>query len=157
MTTTLKLKNSNKVCLIDIKHLIRLNRFVWRIHKNGCVYSTTPTNKYISLPNIIFMTKNIMYDHIDRNALNNLEVNLRPVSHSQNMANTSKRNGYSSKYKGVSFYKASNKWRSSIFVGGKKIHIGHFDTEEKAAIAYDRLADRYFGEFAWLNFQEIAI
>jgi hypothetical protein len=35
---------------------------------------------------------------------------------------------------------------------GKHIFIGEYETQEKAARAYDREASKYFGEFARLNF-----
>ena len=37
-------------------------------------------------------------------------------------------------------------------VRGQRIHIGYFDNEIEAAIAYDRFARNYFGEFAKCNF-----
>ena len=43
---------------------------------------------------------------------------------------------YTSKYKGVSFKKASNKWRAYITVNGKQKHIGLFKTELEAHHAY---------------------
>lgn len=36
---------------------------------------------------------------------------------------------------------------------GKRIHIGDFDNQMEAAMAYDEAAE-LFGEFAWLNFPE---
>jgi DNA-directed RNA polymerase subunit RPC12/RpoP len=41
-------------------------------------------------------------------------------------------------YRGVSFYKKSNKFSSSIKVMGKRIYIGCFKTAEEAGYAYDK-------------------
>ena len=43
---------------------------------------------------------------------------------------------FSSEYKGVSFHKASNKWRTQITINGKQKHIGFFKTELEAHQAY---------------------
>ena len=41
-------------------------------------------------------------------------------------------------YKGVSFHKASSKWRASISLNSKKKHLGFFTTKEEAALAYNK-------------------
>lgn len=43
---------------------------------------------------------------------------------------------WTSKYKGVSFKKASNKWRTRITINGKQKHLGYFKTEIEARQAY---------------------
>lgn len=57
----------------------------------------------------------------------------------------------SSIYKGVYFAKQQKSWRARIEVSGKNISLGAFGTEEEAALAYNEAAQRYFGDFAWLN------
>jgi len=42
-----------------------------------------------------------------------------------------------SKYRGVSFHKASNKWRAYIKINDKHISLGYHKTKEKAALAYN--------------------
>ena len=59
-----------------------------------------------------------------------------------------------SKYKGISWHKLSNKWQAYIRINRKKIHLGVFDNEITAAKAYDKQAKRLFGEFAYLNFED---
>lgn len=92
-------------------------------------------------------------DHIDGDGLNNRRVNLRIVTHRQNIWNRKKNvNPTSSKFKGVSLYKKSGRWVAYIAAHGKRRHIGYFDDEEAAARAYDAEARRLHGEFACLNF-----
>lgn len=43
---------------------------------------------------------------------------------------------FSSKYKGVCFYKKTNKWRATITANGKQKHLGYFRTESEAHEAY---------------------
>ena len=92
-------------------------------------------------------------DHIDRNTVDDRRENLRLATSSQNQANRGKPKGTcSSKYKGVCWHKPTKKWRARIKVDGKLIHLGLFIEEFEAALAYDRAAKEYFGDFAKLNF-----
>ena len=88
-------------------------------------------------------------------SLNNLEVNLREVTHQQNMMNRRKPNiNAASQYKGVTWHKKSSKWQAQIRKNGKHIHLGLFLTDKDAAQAADTAAKLYFGEYANLNFPE---
>lgn len=57
----------------------------------------------------------------------------------------------SSDYRGVSFSSADQKWKAGIEVNGKAINLGHFDTEDEAAYAYNEAARKHFGEIAYQN------
>lgn len=69
-------------------------------------------------------------DHIDGNGLDNRRSNLRVCSHHQNIFNTIPRIG-TSKYKGVTRYKPTQKWRAKIYFYGKVIQLGYFNSEKK--------------------------
>ena len=73
-----------------------------------------------------------MIDHINRNKLDNCVDNLRWATRSQNNANRGKKQNTSSNFKGVSFYKASNKWKSQITINKKPKYLGYFSTELEA-------------------------
>lgn len=90
-------------------------------------------------------------DHIDRDPSNNRIENLRPCTQSQNLSNSTKRSGGSSRWKGVYWHKCSNKWMARIQVNGKTKYLGIFATEADAAQAYNLAAHETFGEFANLN------
>ena len=51
-----------------------------------------------------------------------------------------------SKYTGVSFNKAANKWRARILIEGTERSIGYYENEEEAAIDYARAVFKYKGE-----------
>lgn len=70
---------------------------------------------------------------------------------------SSHKRGGSSKYYGVFWSKSQpgkgrSKWRARIYVAGGSIHLGHFDDELEAAKAWDRAADKYYGDEGLRNF-----
>lgn len=90
-------------------------------------------------------------DHINRVRTDNRIENLRPATNQQNQYNKSSFRDSSSKYKGVSWKKQRNKWTVQISIAGKKTHLGYFDCEGDAAMAYNEAALEHFGIFAGLN------
>ena len=67
-------------------------------------------------------------------------------------SNKSKQTGkYTSRYKGVCFHRSNNKWKAYIAYQGKRYHLGYFETENDAAIAYNNAAIIYHKLFASLN------
>ena len=96
-------------------------------------------------------------DHIDGDGLNNQRGNLRLASHRENLQGfQTKRKGCSSRYRGVCRSKESGKWKATIRVSGKNIHLGYHEDESAAAGAYDLAAQQKFGAFAARNFPEAA-
>jgi AP2 domain len=59
-----------------------------------------------------------------------------------------------SRYKGVSWSKTVNKWRSRIMIDGHENYLGVFSCEEDAAKAYDIAARNAWGSDCYLNFPE---
>lgn len=109
---------------------------------------------------VVYMHQDILgiklVDHRDRDKLNNQRCNLRPTTKSLNGANVPKRRAWhrkqcTSRFKGVTWYKAGNKWAAQCHVNGKHQHLGYFFDEVEAARAYDAAAIQFFGEFALLN------
>lgn len=90
-------------------------------------------------------------DHINRNPGDDRFANLREASGSKNTANRILKLGRGG-YRGI--YAHQGKWRARIMVNYKKIDLGMYEKPEDAALAYDRAAVKFFGEFAIVNFQE---
>jgi hypothetical protein len=76
--------------------------------------------------------EDLVIDHIDRDPANNRISNLRLTTQQENNLNRD----WIENVKGYYFFKLTGKWRASIKVDGKRIHLGLFDTEEEARQAY---------------------
>ena len=143
--------------LIDEKNYSRVinHPYKWGISKNKhtfyCVARGIET-KSISLHRFIMNTpKGVICDHEDHNGLNCQEYNLRNCTHTQNNHNKNSQINSTSKYIGVYWHKGDKKWRAVIVNDGKKIELGRFEDENKAAIARNEAAIKYHGKFAKLN------
>ena len=89
-------------------------------------------------------------DHINGNGLDYRKCNLRVCTHQQNLQNQRIQKGVS-KFKGVCWHKASQKWMAKIKHNYKTIYLGVFNNEIDAAKSYNKKAKELFGEFARLN------
>ncbi len=98
--------------------------------------------------------KGMVCDHKNHNGLDNRKSNLRLCTNAQNLYNKMPKKGCASKYKGVSLGNDAKTWRARIGFKGRRINLGYFADEIKAALAYDDKAAELFGEFAYLNFPE---
>lgn len=102
---------------------------------------------------IVGATDNAMVDHEDSDGLNCRRKNVRVATSAQNQGNRPRHDPRNrSGFKGVSWMIAARKWRASIGVRRKTIHLGLFPSAEEAARAYDDAARLHFREFACLNF-----
>lgn len=99
------------------------------------------------------MGNNKSYNHKNKNTLDNRKCNLRVCTRAQTNRNRSLGKNNTTGYKGVVKIKTKggNRYRVKIGVDYKEISIGVFDTKEQAAIAYNKAAKKYHGEFAVLN------
>lgn len=93
-------------------------------------------------------------DHINNLRDDNRLVNLREATGAENNKNLKAREGGTSKYKGVSWFKRDCKWLARIGVNKENIFLGYYDNEQEAALAYNKAALEYFGEYAKINIIE---
>ena len=163
MSKKIHLINSDKYAVVDDEDYEIASRFRWHLKKKGgrcyarCkMYMGRLNGKSIGcsiyLHRLIMRPSSCMQiDHKDHNGLNCKRVNMRSCTNGQNKQNCHSAKGSSSKYKGVCWDKRSEKWYTRIKIKGKEIKLGTFNNELEAALAYDRAATKYFGEFACLN------
>ena len=90
-------------------------------------------------------------DHVDGSRTNNNWENLRYATHSENSRNRNKRSDCSNIYKGVSYYKPTGKWKTTIKISGKDKYLGYFTSEREAAETYNAAALEHFKEYAKVN------
>jgi hypothetical protein len=74
-------------------------------------------------------------DHINGNRNDNRWANLRGVERSINMKNCARRSDNTSGFTGVTWDGYRKKWRSTIFVDGRKHQLGRHDDFETACAA----------------------
>lgn len=159
---TIKANNCELQILVDDEDFERLSTFNWiveqgrhqtvrrRLKPNEVGYKTYGSVR-VTITNSIFNTSGVMYDHKDGNPLNNQKLNLRPATEHQNRCNSGLRSDNSTGYKGVVFDKLTSKFRATIRVKGKRIHLGSYTTVGEAAMAYNDGARKYHKDFAYLN------
>jgi len=86
-------------------------------------------------------------DHINGDVTDNTIANLRICTTKQNGKNIKRKSNNNSGQAGVSQVK-NGKWRSRIYVNGKEIRIGTYDTFEQAKRARLAAEKKYYKDFA---------
>jgi len=146
--------NRGRTTQVDDADFYAANQFTWFVTKIGNVFYAVrnlPGGGTQMLHCFLF-PEWALVDHKDGDGLNNQRVNLRPGDKSKNGANSRKRLGTSSRFKGVTWDKRCNCWHASITVYYNRLFLGRYESEEDAAHVYDYAAQSYFGEFARTNF-----
>jgi hypothetical protein len=150
------------VTLVDEQDYEWLSQYSW--HAAGTmpwIYAETERpdgNRVLMhrlLLDIVDKPSRVYGDHINGDGLDNRRRNLRVTDNKGNQGN--RRGGVVgsvSKYRGVVYGKKSGKWLARLRVNRQLQHIGSFDNEEDAALAYDVVARLHFGEFWSLNLPE---
>jgi hypothetical protein len=150
--------NQGKYAIVDDEDFEWLNQWKWTYNPHGGGYASRTDRsggkqKTILMHRVILGAKDgEQVDHINRNRLDNRKENLRLCTPADNAKNAGKRkDGKTSKYKGVYYCKKNNKYGSAIQVNGKRISLGYYDEELDAAYYYNMKAKELHGEFAVLN------
>lgn len=96
----------------------------------------------------------VFIDHIDGNKTNDTRKNLRHSNPTKNAQNMKKKEGKTSNYIGVHYFKRDNKWRAAIRHNGRK-NLGLHINQENAARCRDLyILDNCQGEHFPLNFND---
>jgi len=108
--------------------VIRIGNKLYYAHRLAWLYMTGEFPKYT-------------VDHINRNRTDNKWGNLRDVDGATNAQNTA--HG-----RGRHFHKPSGRFKSSICVNYKQVHLGYYSTADGAEHAYLAAKQRYHNQGA---------
>ncbi len=153
---------------VDAEDFVWLNQWKWSY--NGTAYAIRgkylgkfdgkPKYKTLWMHREILrrhnlLKENLETDHINRNPLDNRKENLRMVTRRENVINRGLHKKSKSGFKGVvwdgSTTNKYKKWQARIVLNKKFINLGRFLTKEEAALAYNKVAKRYFGKYTYIN------
>jgi hypothetical protein len=144
------------VALVDDSDFEAVGKYKWTLSGSGYAcreYSDNGIMKRVYLHRTLLSCPDSHeVDHINGNPLDNRRCNLRLATHQENQCNQYKqKSDTSSRYKGVYFDRFNQKWRAQNTYKGTTRTLGRFSTEQEAALAYNKAAKHYFGEYAKLN------
>ena len=158
-----------KFAIVDKEDFYWLNQWKWLFdgkcaaraeHIKGSGRYPNAKYNHIQMHRLILEKYNLLKDgletdHINRNPLDNRKKNLRVVTHKENAINRGLHKNSTSGFKGVTFDKNTTnrykKWKAHIKLNDKHINLGRFLTKEEAALAYNEMAKKNFGEYFYLN------
>lgn len=142
-----------RVAIVDAADYEWLSQWKWRLQ---CGYVSRSTRAGGGKSRAILMHREILGlsrgdrrqgHHINHDPLDNRRSNLGIVTAQQNSTDQRKKEGASG-LKGASWRKDAKRWRASIMVNYKTIHLGYYDSAEAAHAAYRIAAKHYQGDFA---------
>jgi HNH endonuclease len=148
--------SQGKFALVDDADYPSVSKFRWYASRTGRrVYAVRNLKKGESGSRLLhrfLIPSQIEIDHRDGDGLNCQRRNLRPATKQENQRGfRRKAAGASSRFRGVSWHRGENKWRATITINYKDIHLGYFQDEILAAKKYNQAARKFFGEFASPN------
>ena len=138
--------------IVDDEDFDYLNTYKWALNKGYAVAKLCNRSNFLQMHKfIMYYPKSMTIDHINQNKLDNRKSNLRVCTQLQNNYNKPRQRNNKSGYKGVWWNKKTQKWQAAITENRKRHQLGRFEYKNQAAMAYNKAAMRYHGEFAVLN------
>tara|TARA_R110000822_G_scaffold60739_2_gene150962 strand:- start:2671 stop:3189 length:519 start_codon:yes stop_codon:yes gene_type:complete len=120
-----------------MKHINNRGRYTLNLYKKGIRYSNRNISVLVaqSFLNHKPCGHKLVVDHINNISTNDKLYNLQVITHRLNVTKDKKG---TSKYAGVFWDKARNKWTSFIKINNKNIYLGSYKNEQEAAQAYQK-------------------
>lgn len=145
--------------LVDDNDYMFLMQWAWYCDNGSYAARTVQAqgvHRSVRMHNILLpQLPGFVVDHKNGNPLDNRKLNLRHVTSEQNSHNSRppRVRNKTSQFKGVSRNGPSYKkpWQAYFKHNGRRVVVGHFDSEIEAAKAYNTAILKHRGEFAWLN------
>lgn len=133
--------------IVDENKWHELSKYTWCKTTGGYVQANI-NNKLIKMHK--YLVEANMVDHINNNKIDNRLCNLRVSNYSHNNQNKDHLNK-EMKYKGVTKTQNGKRFEAKIRKDDIRYHIGTFDTEEEAALAYNNKVIELYGPSGRLN------
>lgn len=142
------------VAIVSKRDFDMLSTIQWHKDDQGYIRGTfnkkgIKMHRFILKPN-----DNQIIDHINNVRHDNRRENLKISTTGDNARNKIRNTKFSSKYMGVSFVKACQKYKAAVCHNRKKYYLGQYDAELDAAIEVDKFALHIYGQSAKLNFPD---
>lgn len=143
----------NTFTLLDGEDYLYFSQWKWGLTSSGYARRTIKRSGKVDFTGLLHRLimqppEGMEIDHINGDKLDNRRNNLRICTRQQNLANSRKRKGTSSLYKGVVWDKRANRYVVEIHT------TKHFKNEKEAARFSDKIQKLIHEEFAKLNFSE---
>jgi len=136
----------------DLEDYDLIKNYCWHKNKRGYIVarSLDNDNKLIRFHRLIMNPPlNTEIDHINHETWNNRKINLRIVTHSQNLMNHIIRTNNTSGESGISWKKDIDKWDVYIQENNNFIRLGYFDDFDEAVEVRKEAELEYFGEYTY--------
>ncbi len=150
----------NQVTLIDDEDYQLISQYKWRAVYDKSDYKWRAVNteringkkRSLSMHRLIMNSpSHFVVDHINNDPLDNRRNNLRICTEQDNHRNYHVHKNTKNRYKGVR-RQSTNTWGANIRIGNnQRLYLGSYKSPELAALAYNKAALYYHGEFAYLN------
>ena len=132
LSRILKGRNCNRITKEKIRNIFLYSGYLGLILCTDNKQKKTSIHRLIAKAFVENPNKKCIVNHIDGNKLNNSIENLEWVTMRENSCHSQLKKDSTSNLIGVSFHSKSKKWASQIFINNKTIHLGLYNTEEKA-------------------------
>lgn len=134
------------VAIVDVECAPLLAGRRWRIASHGYAVAGGGNARVYMHRIVTGAAPGTEIDHVNGDRLDNRRANLRPCRHVDNQKNRHHRGWGSSSFRGVSWCRRKRRWRATVGVDGRHVHVGYFRLEIDAARARDEAAARLHGQ-----------
>ena len=147
-----KYQKQNSVCLVNKEDYSKVKNYKWYLSHGYAKTKGINKNSGISIHNVIMdnIDMQVIYDHINKNKLDNRKSNLRIVTHQENAMNMGKKCTNTSGVTGVKKYDKDLilKWDAGITFGYQNINLGRYTNFDEAVLSRLKGEIKYFKEYS---------
>ena len=148
---------------IDIEDVEKCSKYKWRINNKSTkmktkLYCYTGSGKGNQIPLHRFITdcdNGLEVDHINADTLDCRKINLRIVTHNQNLLNKEVRDYKDIKISGVYYNKSKDLYKAEISKLGRRYYLRDFKKLEEAVYARYLLEIELFGDLRNVGNDEV--